>query len=82
MIEASAGLYPGEKMKFRDTGHEICFGSIDVESYNEKDCRRVISQQTKMDIRQSQLLFWSESSLQCAQNSTHILKELLNPCCL
>ena len=28
MIEASAGLYPGEKMKFRDTGHEICFSSI------------------------------------------------------
>ena len=74
MIEASAGLYPGEKMKFRDTGHEICFGSIDVESYNEKDCRRVISQQTKMDIRQS---FFDQSP---CYNVQKILFIFLNNC--
>ena len=74
MIEASAGLYPGEKMKFRDTGHEICFGSIDVESYNEKDCHRVISQQTKMDIRQS---FFDQSP---CYNVQKILFIFLNNC--
>ena len=56
MLMVNAGLYPGEKMKPRE-GREICFSSIEVESLDEKNCRRVISQQTKMEIRQSQLLF-------------------------
>ena len=58
-------------------GHEICFSPMDADLYNEKDCHKVISQQTKI-FRQGQLFYWSNFLSQCKQNSTHILKELLN----
>ena len=62
-------------------GHEICFSPMNADVYNEKDCQKVISQQTKI-FRQGQLFYWWEFlSHECEQNSTHFHKKLLNCSC-